>query len=198
MRQPKALYPCPSQAKRLLKGHLELGHWKVITAEAKDALNLPSWVREIDICCLRGHRSTLKPIKDHTRDQISLLFRLKKAQTMPHHCSKRAETSKKPRRDHQKGKHNRNCCNYGPRSSRPQGSIPATWINTTKTLAQNNCGRDQLARWENKDMSRTICYNCNKKTHFANQCPEPRKPKNLYWSWRLPRWWLVLVGRLQK
>ena len=73
-----------------------------------------------------------------------------------------------PRRDYQKGRHNRNCCNCGPRGSRPQGSTLATRVNTTETPARNNCGRDQPARQEDKDMTRTICYKCNKKGHFVN------------------------------
>ena len=97
---------------------------------------------------------------------------------MPPHCSERAETLERPCRDHQKGRHNRNRRNRGPRGSRPQSSIPATGVNTTKRPAQNNRGHDQPARREDKDMSRTTCYNYNKKDHFANQCPKPRKPKN--------------------
>ena len=97
---------------------------------------------------------------------------------MPPHRSERAETLERPRRDHQKGRHNRNFRNCGPCDSRPQGSTPATGVNVIKTLTRNDCGRDQPARREDRDMSQTTCYNCNKKGHFAKQCPEPRKPKN--------------------
>ena len=97
---------------------------------------------------------------------------------MPAHCSKRAETLERLRQDHQKDRYNRNCHDRGPCGSRSQGSTPATGVNATETLAQNDCGRDQPARWEDRDMSRTTYFNCNKKGHFANQCPEPRKPKN--------------------
>ena len=47
---------------------------KAITAEAKNALNLPSRVRGMDTRCLQGHHSASKPTKHHTRDQGSLLF----------------------------------------------------------------------------------------------------------------------------
>ena len=95
---------------------------KAITAEAKAALNLPLWVREIDARCPQGHRSALKPTKNHTRDRGSLPFRPQEAQTMPPHRSERAETLERPCRDHQKGRHDRNCRNCGPRGSRLQGS----------------------------------------------------------------------------
>ena len=61
---------------------------------------------------------------------------------MPHYRSKRAETSKRPRQNHQKGRHNKNCCNRDPRSSRPQDSTSAMGVNITKTPAQNDHGRD--------------------------------------------------------
>ena len=151
---------------------------KAITAEAKAALNLSSWVCKMDARCPRGHLSASKPTENYIRNQGSLPFRLQEAQIMSPHCSERAENSKKPRRDHQKGKHKRNCRDRGACGSKPQGSTPATGVNTTETSARNDRGRDQPARREDRDMSRTTCYNCNKKGHFANQCPEPRKPKN--------------------
>ena len=144
---------------------------KAITAKAKAALNLPLLVREMDSCCSRGHRSALKPTKDHTRDRGSFSFHPQKAQTMPLYCFKQVETSERSNRDHQKGRHDRNCCDRGPRGFRPQGSTSATRVNTTKILARNDCGRNQPVHQKDKDMSRTTCYNCNKKSHFANQCP---------------------------
>ena len=146
-------------------------------AEAKTTLNLPSWVREMDACCSRGHRFASKPSKNHTWDQDSLPFHSQEAQAMPPHRSKPTKT-KKPCRDYQKSRHNRNCCNCGLCSSRSQSSISATRFNTTKTPTRNDYGRNQPVRWEDRDLSRTTCYNYNKKGHFANKCPKPRKPKN--------------------
>ena len=151
---------------------------KAITAEAKAALNLPLWVREMDACCLQGHYFASKPTEDYTRDQGFLPFRPQEAQTMLPHHSERAETLEKPRRDYQKDRHNRNCCNRGSYGFKTQGSTPATGVNATKTSARNDRGRDQLARRKDRDMSRNTCYNCNKKGHFTNQCPKPHKPKN--------------------
>ena len=97
---------------------------------------------------------------------------------MSSYCSEQAETLERPRRDHQKDRHNRNYHDCGPRGSRPQGSTPATKVNTTETPARNDRGHNQPGRREDRDMNRNTCYNCNKKGHFANKCLEPRKPKN--------------------
>ena len=47
---------------------------KDIMAEAKAALNFSLLVCKMDACCCWGHRSLLKPTKDHTWDQASLSF----------------------------------------------------------------------------------------------------------------------------
>ena len=73
---------------------------KTITAEIKATLNLPLWVREMDACCPQGHCSAWKPTKKHPQDRSSLLLHPKKAQTMPLHCFKQAETLERPRRDY--------------------------------------------------------------------------------------------------
>ena len=122
----------------------------------------------MDACYLRGHRYALKPIKNHTRDQNSLLFHSQEAQTMLFYCSTRAEISERQGRDHNKSRHNKSCSNYGPCSSRPHGSTAAIEVNTTKTPAWTDCGRNQPARWEDMDMSQTNYYNCSKKGYFDN------------------------------
>ena len=73
---------------------------KAIMAEAKAALNLPLWVREMDARCPQGYCSASKPTEDHIKDQDSFLFCPQEAQTMPPHHSKRAETLERPRQDH--------------------------------------------------------------------------------------------------
>ena len=92
---------------------------KAITAEPRATQNLPLSVRDIDACCPRDHRSASKPTEKQIRDQGSFPFRPQEARIMPPHRVERAETLEKPRRNHQKGKHNRNRCNCGPRGSRP-------------------------------------------------------------------------------
>ena len=63
-------------------------------AEAKAILNLPSYVRKIDACCLRGHRSALKPTKDHTWDQGFFPLRPHKARAMLPHRSEPTKTER--------------------------------------------------------------------------------------------------------
>ena len=46
--------------------------------------------------------------------------------------------------------------------ARKDSSTPATGFNATST----NGGRD---------LSQTVCYNCNKKGHLSRNCPEPKK-----------------------
>ena len=130
---------------------------KAITAEAKVALNLSSWVSEIDACCPQDYRSALKSTKDHTWDQGSFLFRPQEAQIMPLDCFKQAETLKKPQQDYQKGRHDKNYRNCGLHGFRSQGSILATVVNTTKTLARNDHSRNQPARQKDRNLSWTTC-----------------------------------------
>ena len=78
---------------------------QAIIVEAKAALNLPSWIREMDACYPQGHRSASKTTEDHTWDRSSLLFRPQKAQAMLPHRSEPTKTER-PRRDHQKGRRN--------------------------------------------------------------------------------------------
>ena len=82
------------------KNTWDQGIKKAITAEAKAALNLLLSVCEMDARYPRSHRSTLKPTKNHNRDQNSLQFYPQEAQTMPSHCSEQAETLGRPRPDH--------------------------------------------------------------------------------------------------
>ena len=55
------------------------------------------------------------------------------------------------------------------RGQKPQeGSTLATKVNNT------SAGGSQ----SQKNVSQVICFNCNKKKHYSNKCPEPLKPKN--------------------
>ena len=137
--------PCicaQAKQKNRQKDIWDQGIKKTITVEAKAALNLPFLVREIDAPCPQNHCSASKPTKNHTRDQNSLSLRLQEARTTHPHCFERAETLERLHWDHQKSRHNRNCRNYDRHDSRPQGSIPATGVNTTKTPARNDRGQN--------------------------------------------------------
>ena len=100
-------------------------------------------------------------------------------------CSKNTKTSDRPQRDHNNNKRNkkerRNCSSCRPRSP---GFTPATAVNTTNSLPQNSWNKPPSR--DDKYPSQVTCYNYNNKSHFANQCTKPQKPKNYYWFWELP------------
>ena len=53
-----------------------------------------------------------------------------------------------------------------------KNSIPATGDNAIEVEKKRN------------NQSNKKCYNCQKKCHFAKNCPKPLK--NKYWSWQSP------------
>ena len=54
------------------------------------------------------------------------------------------------------------------RKSREESTTPACGVNTTKVG-----GSGKSSRRNKKDLSGVMCYNCNKKNHFADKCWEP-------------------------
>ena len=72
------------------------------------------------------------------------------------------ETSKQARKEKKK----KDKRHWGRKSQ--EGSTPATGVNNTSAGGS----RPQ------KDVSQVTCFNCNKKGHYSNKCPEPPKPKN--------------------
>ena len=158
------------------------GHWKniweqaikkVITAKAKAAFNLPSWVQEMDACCPWSHQSFLKKDKctkekDFHRNSPQLF-----------QCSKNTENSNKPWKDHKSNKRNRRGCHdCSLCGTRLPGFILATRVNTILSFAWNNSNRNRPSKRKDKNLSQVTCYNCNNKGHFANHCTKLHKPKN--------------------
>ena len=93
------------------------------------------------------------------------------------HCSENAETSekawkeKKNNRRHWRG-------HWASKDGRPQErSTPATGVNNTSTAGGENSRKNQN-RGARQDPAQAICWNCDKKGHYANKCLEPSKPKN--------------------
>ena len=143
---------------------------KPITTEAKTTLNLPSWVQKIDVCYPRSHWSSFKAdkcIKKKMSNQNS--SRSQELRAQPPQRFQNIKTWDRPWKDHKNNKRNKrgrcDCDFYGPR---PPDSTPTTGINTTDFLAWNHQNHDRPLKREDKNLTQVICYNCNKKGHFAN------------------------------
>ena len=147
---------------------------KTVDTEAKAALRPRSYARKTDQYCFQSSRPLVakastqgQPMKNLRVEEPKSRPQKSKAPAPQHFDS--AETSKKARKE--KKKNNR----QNKRDRRAQkGSTPPTGVNTInaddskkKRNGSNRC-----------DPSEVVCYNCNKKGHYSNKCPEPPKSKN--------------------
>ena len=144
---------------------------KAVRAEAKASLRPSSYMRKTDLSCLRGNRPAHTIThkiqiqgagKDHCRDD----FKPSKgsASTPASAFTQDSEFSDKARKDKKK-KYYR-----GKRNSRElkDSTTPASGVNVAEVGGK---GR----RRNKKDVSEITCFNCNKKEHYSNKCPEPPK-----------------------
>ena len=132
---------------------------KAVRAKAKAGLRPSSYVQETDQQVSRGNQpahttahkvQTQGVIKDHRGDES-------KARASVLTSTQNSEPSDKARKDKKKKQH-----------KAKRDSTPATGVNKAKV-------GDHRAK---KDISEILCYNCNKKGHYSNKCPKPRKSKN--------------------
>ena len=145
---------------------------KAVRAEAKAGLRPSSYVREADLQVLRGSRPTHTTAhkvqtqgagKDHRGDDSKAS---KGSASAPAPAStQESEPSDKAKKDKKKNWR-------GKRGSKePKDSTtPASGVNA------HEVGGGGQRRKNKKDISGVTYYNCNKKGHFSNKCPEP--PKN--------------------
>ncbi len=135
---------------------------KAGNVEAKANLQLPFYVREIDIRCLKGHRPSVKKNKkDAYRKLRDEAFNKDKDKAKSHNSSTSANQSQT-----QAPKKNKR--------GRWEGH-PATGVNATE-VAKND--KDKVP----KKLSHVKCYTCHQKGHYANKCLE--KSRNWWQSWR--------------
>ena len=135
---------------------------KAVRAEAKAGLRPSSYVRETDQQVPRGNRpahttahkvQTQGAMKDHRGDES-------KAKASVPTSTQNSEPSDKARKDKKKKQH----------KAKREGSTPATGVNAAQT------GEPRQKKKKLRDLSMVTCFNCDKKGHYANTCPD--QPKN--------------------
>ena len=144
---------------------------KTVNVEAKASLRSSIMVRDVDSRCLRGHRlsqntstkvqtqgSTAKKCKPKESRPKDLKLANGKTPAPP--CIN--EPEKISRQDKKK--------EYTKKKRDRKNSTPATRDNAIKGEKKQNDQGDEK------------CYNCQKKGHFARNCPE--SPKNYCRSWQ--------------
>ena len=142
---------------------------KAVRAEAKAGLRPSSYVRETDLNCLQGNRPAhITAHKDQTQGAVNRGDDSKASKgsasapaSAPTQESEPSDKAKKDKKKYWRDKRG---------SREPKDSILASGVNATKV------GGGGQRRKNKKDISGVTCYNCNKKEHFSNKCPE--SPKN--------------------
>ena len=145
---------------------------KAVRVEAKAGLCPSSYVRKTDLDCLRGNQSAHTTVhkvqikgagKDYRGDDS-------KASKGSTHTPASASTqdskpSDKARKDKKKKYYQDKRDSKEPKDS----TTPAFGVNMAEVGGK---GR----RKNKRDVSEITCFNCNKKGHYSNKCPE--LPKN--------------------
>ena len=189
----------PSILAELQNEDLELENFvqivkKAVVAEAKANLRPRATTRDMDQHCPRGSRSANttaakassqdnsqgQSIKDPRVEESKA--RSPKSSTTSQR-SNHSESSARARRDKKKDRRRNN-----QRQRQQEGSTPATGVNTAESGEANKKKNDDRNRDKNRnqnqnrsdrtarDVSKAGCWNCDKKGHYLNDCPEP--PKN--------------------
>ena len=142
---------------------------RVVNVEAKAGLRSSTMIQESDARCSRGHRPShntsskvqTQGSKDFSRFKKPKPKNLKLAplyDDMAELAKKEDKKDKKKKLQNHRRKRNE--------------QIPATGDNIEAPKKKK----------KRRDPSKVTCFNCNKKSHYANNCTEP--PKNQCWSWQ--------------
>ena len=153
-------------------------------AEAKAGLKSSTMVQDSDIRYLRGHRSFISitsnvqtkgttakdshPEEPKIKEVRPTLSRAVASKLSKQACKERKKTRHQERRD--------------------KKQTPASTANETE-IQQKKKKKNQ-----DQDVSKVMCFNCNKKGHYISTCTKPLK--NCCRSWQPPCRLLIVVRRL--
>ena len=130
---------------------------RAVNAEAKTGLISSIMVWDLDACCLRGHRlshNTSSKVQTQSSKDFSRSEKPKSKDSKPAlSCDNAAEPAKKEDRKDKKKKL-RNC-------RREQSE---------QTLATGDNTEAPKKKEKRRDPSEVTCFNCDKKSHYANNC----------------------------
>ena len=141
---------------------------KAVRAETKAGLRPCSYMRETDIQVLRGSRPAHTTAHKVQTQGAMPRGEDSKASKAPA-STPESEPSDKARKEKKKKQYKDRRDSREPRDS----TTPATRVNAAEVG-----DKKKKKKKKKRDASKVTCYNCNKLGHYADQYPEPRRPKN--------------------
>ena len=139
---------------------------RVVNAESKVGLRSSTMVRDLDICCSRGHRpSNSTALKVQIQETTTKDFhpeepKIKETRPTPSR-TKASKLSEQARKEKKKKKHQK-------RRDKEQ--------TLTSTTNATEVQQKKKKKNQDQDVSKVTCFNYNKKGHYASTCTKP--PKN--------------------
>ena len=137
---------------------------KVVRAEAKMGLRPSFYMREADHQVLRGSQPTHTTAHKVQTQGVVTCGDESKAKASAPAPAQDSEPFDKFKKDKKKKHHKEKKDSREPKNS----TTPVSGVNAAEVGSK---GR----RRNQKDVSEITCFNCNKKGHYSNKCPQPSK-----------------------